>query len=396
MSACEFRLLVPTGVLPAGQVSNPKITLELGTLTTGISSAFESCQMEWTWTHKCWYFNVNTNPAYFSIAAHPMTAKISVASCEAGNPMYDATPLSRLHLYQACDLCIHEPTVLTNATVESSTVIHAFFNWAAFSSRCDPERFLLRNQANETDRIRCVLSERQPNENEYVLTLESPMMNYTTYILKAMAFCGTGEGPTDSEYEFLYEESFSTLLQSGSAAVSGSGIALQWELSEVDAGVEFFVSRSENGGEFVPLDMNALAREGLSFTYADSRVEPGKGYVYRVEYTIDGISRLLCISEEVRVPVSPLALHQNHPNPFNPVTKISYSLSADCAVQLEVFDTAGRLVSRLVDGERQSAGLHGVAWNGRDGSGRAVASGIYVYRLVASKSMISRKMVLLK
>jgi flagellar hook assembly protein FlgD len=43
-----------------------------------------------------------------------------------------------------------------------------------------------------------------------------------------------------------------------------------------------------------------------------------------------------------------------------------------------------------------SAGPHETAWNGQDVSGRAAASGIYIYRLVAGKETISRKMVLLR
>jgi len=164
----------------------------------------------------------------------------------------------------------------------------------------------------------------------------------------------------------------------------------------VDAGAEFFVSRSEGGADFVPLDMTGLARSGLVFTYVDSRVEPGKRYVYRVECTIDGKSRLLFLSEEIRTPASLLALHQNRPNPFNPSTTISFTLPAECAVRLDVYDVSGRLVARLVDGARQGAGTHDVEWNGRDVSGRAAASGIYVYRLIAGKETISRKMVLLR
>jgi flagellar hook assembly protein FlgD len=65
-------------------------------------------------------------------------------------------------------------------------------------------------------------------------------------------------------------------------------------------------------------------------------------------------------------------------------------------VRLEVYDVSGRLVARLIDGERRAAGLNNVEWNGRDVSGRSSASGIYIYRLTAGKETISRKMVLLR
>jgi hypothetical protein len=282
--------------------------------------------------------------------------------------------------------------------VESSTVIHAFFDVPVMPPLPPPtsDHFFLYDKATRADTIRCILAECQCDAYEYILTLESAMVDNTTYVLQALKFHQNAGYAGDSKYEFTFHEANATLLQSCSAALGGSGIELAWELFEVDAGVEFFVSRSEGGADFIPLDMNGLARSGLVFTYADSRVEPGKSYAYKVEYTIDGTSRLLFISEEIRTPAALLALHQNHPNPFNPSTRISFTLPVECAVRFEVYDVSGRLVARLIDGARQSAGTHDIEWNGRDASGRAAASGIYVYRLAAGKETISRKMVLLR
>ena len=187
-----------------------------------------------------------------------------------------------------------------------------------------------------------------------------------------------------------------TLLQSSSAAFSGSGVELSWKLSEIDAGVEFLVSRSKSGGDFVPLDVTGLSRTGLAFSYVDTNVEPGEGYVYKVEYSLEGRSRLLFISQEVRTPAASLALDQNRPNPFNPSTTISFSLPEACEVRLEVYDVSGRLVARLVDGRKLGAGAHEADWNGRDVSGGTAASGVYIYRLIAGKETISKKMVLLR
>ncbi|MFH1598604.1 MAG: C25 family cysteine peptidase [Patescibacteria group bacterium] len=85
----------------------------------------------------------------------------------------------------------------------------------------------------------------------------------------------------------------------------------------------------------------------------------------------------------------------NHPNPFNPTTTIAYSLSQAGPVQLYVYDVAGRLVCNLVD-EEQEAGQQAAVWQGRDNHGRAVASGVYFYRLETGQQCSSRKMVLLK
>ena len=89
------------------------------------------------------------------------------------------------------------------------------------------------------------------------------------------------------------------------------------------------------------------------------------------------------------------SLHQNHPNPFNPVTTISFSLRERGRALLAVYDVAGRLVRVLADGV-MDAGPHEVAWDGRDREGRAVASGVYFYRLETGAFMETKKMVLLR
>lgn len=88
-------------------------------------------------------------------------------------------------------------------------------------------------------------------------------------------------------------------------------------------------------------------------------------------------------------------LHPNHPNPFNPSTTIRFELAARGPASLRVYDVRGHLVRTLVDGDAD-AGTTSVTWDGRDDSGRAVASGVYVYRLRTGSTAESRKMVLLK
>jgi len=89
------------------------------------------------------------------------------------------------------------------------------------------------------------------------------------------------------------------------------------------------------------------------------------------------------------------ALDQNYPNPFNPTTSISYTMAKEASVRLVVYNLLGQPVRALVD-EVKQAGQHTVVWDGADGSGRTVASGVYHYRLIAGDYMKSRKMLLLK
>jgi len=87
------------------------------------------------------------------------------------------------------------------------------------------------------------------------------------------------------------------------------------------------------------------------------------------------------------------ALHPNVPNPFNPMTRIPFDLPpGHTAVRIEILDVAGRLVRNL--GGAFEPGRNQVTWDGRDGRGQPVASGVYVCRLVGSGVDVSRRVVL--
>jgi hypothetical protein len=89
-------------------------------------------------------------------------------------------------------------------------------------------------------------------------------------------------------------------------------------------------------------------------------------------------------------------LYQNKPNPFNPVTVISYELPAGgCHVAVDIFDVRGRHVCNLVN-TVQTDGLKSVTWNGADGQGRRASSGVYFYTLKTANQTLVRKMAIIK
>ncbi len=88
-------------------------------------------------------------------------------------------------------------------------------------------------------------------------------------------------------------------------------------------------------------------------------------------------------------------LAQNVPNPFNPVTTIRFGLPERAEARIEIYDVAGRVVRVLAEGTLP-AGEHEVVWDGRDGHGHAVSSGVYFYRMEAGEYRAERKMLLLK
>jgi len=96
------------------------------------------------------------------------------------------------------------------------------------------------------------------------------------------------------------------------------------------------------------------------------------------------------------LPLAPLRLGDNYPNPFNPRTTIAFGLPEKETVSLHVYDVAGRLVRVLVDGEACPEGRQEAVWNGRNDRGRQMASGTYFYRLTAGNYSETKRMVLVK
>jgi protein tyrosine/serine phosphatase len=89
-------------------------------------------------------------------------------------------------------------------------------------------------------------------------------------------------------------------------------------------------------------------------------------------------------------------LLKNYPNPFNPSTTISFSLSKSCDVNLDIYNIKGQKIKSIVD-SKLKVGKYDLIWNGDDEKGATVSSGIYFYRLtVGQKSYETGRMVLLK
>jgi hypothetical protein len=90
-----------------------------------------------------------------------------------------------------------------------------------------------------------------------------------------------------------------------------------------------------------------------------------------------------------------ISLTQNYPNPFNPETTIEYSLQENSKIELSVYNIKGQKV-RTLENKRQTAGKHQVVWNGKDNANKAVASGVYFYKLQTNSGAIIKRMMLLK
>ena len=183
-------------------------------------------------------------------------------------------------------------------------------------------------------------------------------------------------------------------------ALQTSSVMLWWDPS-TDENFQYFLLERSTDDQFVE---NVVSNYLVGSYYTDEDLEFDTEYFYRVssfstgwsEYseTISVILEGLDISNGNNMPLS-YKIHQNHPNPFNPVTTIRYDLPEDGLVNITVYDMMGRQINTLVNGQ-QTAGYNIVQWNATNTFGEAVSAGLYLYTIHAGNFTQTRKMVLLK
>ena len=141
---------------------------------------------------------------------------------------------------------------------------------------------------------------------------------------------------------------------------------------------------SQDGMQTVSIDAQSLDRDNSNITI---------GYtIYGADQQI--ISRGMQNIELKAVP-DEFALHNNYPNPFNPVTTMLYDLPEAGYTRLIIYDLMGRQVQTLVD-QPMEAGYYRQQWDGRNTMGQMVSGGIYFYQIQTNGFTRTRKMLLLK
>jgi len=118
-----------------------------------------------------------------------------------------------------------------------------------------------------------------------------------------------------------------------------------------------------------------------------------------VDYTInDGYPYLreppVSVDDDL-IAVIELPSLYNYPNPFNPETKISFTLAEAVQVRIEIYNIRGQRIKTLID-DHYDTGFYNVLWDGRDDNGKTVTSGIYFYRMTTPSYDKVNKMLLLK
>ncbi len=162
----------------------------------------------------------------------------------------------------------------------------------------------------------------------------------------------------------------------------------------------FHVYRRAEGGNAVRLTEQPLRSDDghLVFTDDTSEFAVGTKLYYSLRQVRNGGE--LGFGDEVEFTVTSVlptvfAVHDNYPNPFNPVTNIKFDLPRSTRVSLRIYDLGGRLVRTLVD-ENLARSTYTYQWDGTDNSGRRAASGVYYYRIETDRNTQTRKMMLVK
>jgi len=178
-----------------------------------------------------------------------------------------------------------------------------------------------------------------------------------------------------------------------------SSLTLSWDVSNLSGNTSFELFDNEtntssdlniNGSVSFDTSVDSNTPSSLlnkpitPFSY----VGEDNSSVSRFIINVDGLA--LSTDEELGIPIT-VELRQNYPNPFNPNTTIAFGVPSSGKVTLEVFDVLGRKVATLLNQENKIAGRHTVNFDARN-----LSSGMYIYRLKAGNSVITKKLTLIK
>jgi hypothetical protein len=138
----------------------------------------------------------------------------------------------------------------------------------------------------------------------------------------------------------------------------------------------------------------AITVPNINTTTARLKIEAAGNIFFDLSNRNFTINYSADVAEQASSP-SGLRLYANSPNPFSPMTTIRFELPQAGPSAVRIYDPAGRLVRTLIE-DRLGAGVHQVVWNGRDAEGRALNSGVYLYKLTAMGETLSGRMTLTK
>lgn len=179
-----------------------------------------------------------------------------------------------------------------------------------------------------------------------------------------------------------------------------NNITLNWKTATEVNSFKFAVERSLDKVTWVSVGTVKAAGNSnapKNYTLTDKNVTGGTSFNYRLMMVnpsgvTEDFGKVITVA--VGVPTK-FDLSQNYPNPFNPSTTIKFSVPKATVVTLKVYNMIGQEVATLVN-EQKEIGFYSLTWNGKNNFNAQVASGVYIYRIVAGDFVSVKKMNLLK
>lgn len=182
-------------------------------------------------------------------------------------------------------------------------------------------------------------------------------------------------------------------LTSFQAFVNGNKITLNWSTATETNNSGFEVERSIENRPFERIGFvqgSVTTTESRSYSFIDNAISNGKISYRLKQIDLDGsFSYSNTVLVEI-TSVQSFELKQNFPNPFNPSTRIDYSINETGLVKLSVYNLLGEIIGTIVN-QTQEAGAHSVTFNASN-----LESGIYFYKLESGNQIMTKKMILLK
>jgi hypothetical protein len=200
-----------------------------------------------------------------------------------------------------------------------------------------------------------------------------PQLHYYDVVTPASGIPG-------NEVALKYKAVNNTLSDAG---VAYTHATLGYQTVNLGFGMEFMADGTVNGGS------GNYTAEGYFYTGIEDRVNLMDNIMsYFGQTPTDPPTGVVDGTKNV--------LSHAYPNPFNPVTKIAYSVKEAGPVTIEVYNVAGKVVRTLLDTEVDAGAAGFVVWDGANDSGEKCASGVYFYRIAAPGFTESHKMIMLK
>jgi len=190
-------------------------------------------------------------------------------------------------------------------------------------------------------------------------------------------------------YSIAYDETADSTTHSGKWVHFNVDLLPHAKSAVTEAWNKGYFSYEEDGSIVTPpLNFDDYKIGGMNMGWE----APGMFYAaFKVKDLSLKMALATAIEDEYKtIKLNSLQLYKNYPNPFNPQTTISYEISYDDRVKVDIFNINGCLISTLVN-DFQSSGIHSVKWNPENQT-----SGIYIYRVTAGNKIKSGKMILLK